>query len=75
MRKTLIQILHHDIGLVQNQVPVYQGWQGVVRIQIRQFRRRVIRIHIHDINSDTFLSQDNTHPMTVVACGIREKSH
>ena len=64
MRETLVQILDDDARIVQNQVPVDQRRDAVIRIQVEQIFRQLVQVAIDELDGDAFLGEHQAGPMT-----------
>src|SRR5690606_4863511 len=75
MGKTLVEVLHHDVRLIEHEIPVEQGRYGIVGVGLRQLLGVVVRLDIDDVDRYTLFCQHNAHPMTVLVSRIGKESH
>jgi hypothetical protein len=75
MRKPFVQVLHHDIRFVKDEVPVHQGGEAVVRVEGSQVFRFVIGININRFNRNTFFRKYDSYPMAIMTTPIGIKGH
>src|SRR5690606_32501533 len=75
MRKALVQVFHHDVGLVEHQITIKQSGNCIVGVDLGQLLGVVIRLHVHDVDGDTLFRQDNTHPVAILIARIGKESH
>jgi len=66
VRKTLIQILHDDLGFEENQITIDQGWGVSIGIEIDDVLGKIGRIDIFYVGLDTFFMPDETNLVAVM---------
>src|SRR5690606_23191344 len=73
--KALVQVFHHDVGLVEHQITIKQSGNCIVGVDLGQLLEVVIRLNVHDVDGDTLFRQDNTHPVAILITRIGKESH